>query len=412
MSTATFFQLTGLILCGTAFATLAVELLQGVQYLRASRHQFAREQELLRVQLERARRTMAPHEGRSWDGWRKFRVKWKVRESADCHSLYLVPHDRRPLPPYRPGQYVTLRCRVPGVAESQVRCYSLSDQPRPDGYRLTVKKTIRVNGEPGRVSGYLNDVIQEGDLLDLAAPQGAFSLDLQDDRPLVLLAGGIGITPLLSMLQASIAEMPGRDTYLFYGVPNGDQHPFRTQLAKLAAEHGNLRMVTCYSRPQPSDRLHEDFDVQGRIGMELIKQHLPSNNFDFYICGPGEFTADLTEGLAAWNVPGKSIRFEAFGPATPSRKPAAGVPCDDTNVTFCRSAKQSVWTNQHSSLLDLAESMGVFIESGCRTGNCGTCATAIRAGHVQHTHQAGTALADGSCLPCIAVPNGSVELDA
>lgn len=412
MSTTTLFQLAGWILCGAAFASIAVEVLQGLQTFWATRRQFVASQEKFRRATASYQTNVAASTGHRWDGWRKFRIKWKVPESASCSSLYLTPHDNKPLPTFQPGQYITLRLRIPGIREPVVRCYSLSDQPRPDVYRITVKRITQLNGKHGAASGYLQHVIKEGDLLDIGAPQGRFVLDPRDDRPIVLLAGGIGITPLLSMLLTSLEQTPHRRIHLFYGVRNSREHTFRSQLAELASAHDSLQLTTCYSQPLPEDQAGQDYQVQGRVDGALLHTHLPSSNYQFFVCGPGEFTTDLIEALQAWQVPASDVHYEAFGPATPTKKTSVEVP-RHAEVTFSRSGRTATWSaDQQHSLLDVAARAGAPIDSGCRTGNCGTCVTAIKAGRVRHTHPPGTAVSDGTCLPCIAVPDGPVELDA
>ena len=147
----------------------------------------------------------------AWSGFRPFTLKEKVRENDSVASFYLVPEDGLPLPSYVPGQFLTVRPRVSEAGAPPVRSYSLSDAPAPDHYRLTIKRIGPRAGKPqaasGLVSSYFHDRLSVGDRLDVKAPAGNFTIDIEaHDQPLVLVGGGIGITPLLSMLQSIVAD--------------------------------------------------------------------------------------------------------------------------------------------------------------------------------------------------------------
>lgn len=404
------FQLAGVAICGTVLAWVGIGLAASVQQLVYSRRRFELSQELLRQQVAASvkKATLAQQAG--WDGWRKFRIKWKSREAQDCYSFYLVPHDGKPLPKFQPGQYLTLKLKWPNTSRHLVRCYSLSDRPRDDYYRLTIKTVKHADGTRGSASHYLNELAQEGDLLDVANPKGPFHLDVHQDRPIVLLGAGIGITPLMSMLNTVVAENAQRDVWLFYGVRNGCEHLFRERLLAIRNEHPQIRICVCYSQPQPTDVIERDYDVRGRVTLELLKDRLPSSNFHYYLCGPSGLTTDLLAGLLSWRVPEAAIHFEAFGPASPKQLTSPATQPKASTVTFAKSGCRVAWTGQQT-LLDLAESQGVNIEFGCRTGSCGTCLTAIKSGRVQHLETPGANVPPGSCLPCVAVPDGPLVLD-
>ena len=377
------------------------------------------------VFMERLQQVSAPvsrlasQQGPAWSGFRKFRIDGKVLEADGICSFYLVPHDGRPLPPFYPGQYLTFRLPIPGQAREVTRCYSLSDSPdHTDYYRVTIKRIPPPPGQPaapgGLVSGHFHDRLRVGDFLDIKAPGGHFHLDVEHRGPVVLVGGGIGITPVLSMLGHLAATQAGREAWLFYGVRNSSEHVMQDFLKEVAVEHRNLHVVVCYSDPLPEDRQGEHYDFAERVSVELFKRVLKVNNFDFYICGPPPMMQSLTEGLAAWGVPEARVHFEAFGPASVKKAgqpaaPAAAVA--GFQVTFTRSNRTLVWPGA-GSLLEFAEANGIQIDSGCRAGNCGTCATAVRDGQVDYLSAPGAEIEKGSCLACIAVPKSALSVDA
>jgi uncharacterized protein len=375
----------------------------------------AEERVLLRARLERvtvATPMAASQKTQAWSGWRKFRVEGKVLEAESVCSFYLAPHDGRPLPPFAPGQYLTFRLAIPGQAREVTRCYSLSDSPHPDYYRVTIKRIPT----PGLASSHFHDAIQVGDILDVKAPAGHFHLDVEKHQPVVLIGGGVGVTPMLSMMNF-LASTPGnREAWFFYGVRNSREHIMKDHLRDLATQHPNLRLAMCYSEPLPEDQAGQDYQHAERVSVELMKKVLQVNNFDFYICGPPPMMESLTRDLGEWGVPEERIRFEAFGPASVKQvagvtqaapSPAAGA----FEIAFTRSNKKLMWSGA-ASLLEFAEANGIRIDSGCRAGSCGTCATAIRDGQVNYLRKPDAELEKGTCLTCISVPKGSLSLDA
>ena len=348
----------------------------------------------------------------SWNGFRKFRLVEKVAETSDIASFHLAPHDGKPLPPFLPGQYLTFQLAIPGQPKPVVRCYSLSERPGvPDRYRVTIK---RVPG--GLVSNHFHDALKIGDIVDVKAPGGQFCLDLHKQTPVVLIGGGVGLTPLLSMLNAVVAGDSAREVWLFFGVRNGTEHLMRDHLRDVAAKHPNVHLHVCYSQPSEADKTAEPraFQHEGRVSLELFRRELPDRPFEFYLCGPPAMMSGLVSDLKGWGVPESRIFFEAFGPAT-VRTPALQTGSTTTlalKIQFGRSGKTCAWNAAAGSLLDFALQNGVTIDSGCRAGNCGTCLVAIKSGEVTHLREPGFAVEAGSCLACIAVPKTALTLDA
>jgi uncharacterized protein len=358
----------------------------------------------------------------AWSGFRKFRVEGKVLEAESCCSFYLAPHDGRPLPAYLPGQYLTFRLQIPGQPRETTRCYSLSDSPdHSDYYRVTIKRIPPPGGTPdappGLVSSHFHDRVQVGDILDIKAPSGHFHLNIESRTPVVLIGGGIGVTPALAMLNYLVSAPGKREVWFFYGVRNGREHILKDYLREIAEQNPHIRIRACYSDPLATDRADEDYQFPERVSVDLFKRVLEVNNFEFYICGPPPMMESLVKGLSEWGVPEEQIHFEAFGPASVKKvakaDPAGAIAASAVEVNFVRSNKTVLWSSGAGSLLELAEAHGIRMDSGCRAGSCGTCVTAIRDGKVDYlSGNPDFDIEKGSCLACVAVPRGALSLDA
>ena len=389
--------------------------------------------ELLREQIKAASllRERREQQQLCWNGYRKFLVQKKVKEADNVYSFFLIPHDCKSLPLFRPGQFLTFRLNVPGLDKPVVRCYSISSSPNADYYRITVKL-----GPNPTASRFLHDRVEEGAILDVQAPRGDFCVDRSGDRPAVLVGGGVGVTPFVSMLEAASKDESRRELTLVYAVRDGSEHAMKERLSQLSSEHENINVVTAYSRPTAEDRQGADYDHGGRVTPEFLKSILPSNNFDFYVCGPSQMMEDLMAQLKDWGVPAGNIFTEAFGAPSAqvigerkaaksngdAAKPKAGkngdtkksppVSAKKVRVDFSRSKKSADWDDTKSDLLHLAKTTGVLIDSGCEAGSCGTCQTAVRSGKVRYPSPPDFSCEDRTCLPCVALPASDVVLDA
>jgi ferredoxin-NADP reductase len=352
----------------------------------------------------------------SWQGIRKFVIKSKIPETSDITSFYLEPHDGRALPTFLPGQYLTFHLRVPDQLKPVTRCYSLSQSPEQnETYRVSIKRLgpppKQPELPPGVGSGHFHGYLNEGDIVDVKAPSGHFHLDIEHQDPVVLIGGGIGLTPVLSMLNYITDTGSQRETWFFYGLNNSTEHVMAEHLREIALNFPNVKLVVCYSKPLDEDILGVDYDVHGRVSIDLFKKLLPSNNYHYYLCGPPPMMTSVTEGLKEWGVPDDSVNFEAFGPATVKKVvPQQGA--SSHAIAFSRSGKTLQWDNNSGSLLEFAEKHNIPMESGCRAGNCGTCLTAIKSGDIEHLSPTGMDVEKGSCLACIAVPTSAIVVDA
>ena len=238
---------------------------------------------------------------------------------------------------------------------------------------------------------------------------------------MVLIGGGIGITPMLSMLNWCLTNQPGREVWLFYGVHNRAELVMQTHLEGLAVQHPNFHLHLCLSDPHMGDLAKTGSERvnchHSRVDVALLRRLLPLKPYHYYICGPTPLLQSLVPALKDWGVPEGRIHFEAFGPASiPRRQSASATPSafqgDAVLVTFAKSGKQEAWKPGMGSLLDFAESQGIGVSSGCRAGGCGSCQTRIRTGEVVYTQAPDFDPEPGSCLLCVCTPKTAVTLEA
>lgn len=356
--------------------------------------------------------------------WREFRIVRRTLEDpggSQC-SFHLAPVDGRPLPDFHPGQFLTVSLTPSGEAHPVVRCYSLSDRPEPGLYRITIKRVPfppeRPDLPPGRCSGYFHDHVQVGDTIQVRGPSGAFYLDPDPDLPVVMIAGGIGITPMESMLRWLAGATPQRRVHLFYAVQNSAVHAFRLELRTLFQSCPAFHQTVVYARPLPQDVQGRDHDREGYVDQALLQPVLESfGRCAVYVCGPPPMMEALVPALRVAGVAEADLHYEAFGPASVPRP--AGAPPDagrppvaSLPVRFLRSGRTLDWTGQRDTLLEFAESNGIAIDSGCRSGQCGSCETRLVTGEVGYHQRPTWEVTQGYCLPCVCTPSSALELDA
>jgi ferredoxin-NADP reductase/MOSC domain-containing protein YiiM/ferredoxin len=351
----------------------------------------------------------------AWPGFRPFRVARKQRENDSVTSLILEPADGGALAAALPGQFIVLRLK-PASAPALLRSYSLSGRTALASYRVSVKREAH-----GAASTHIADVLRTGDIVDVGAARGSFTLR-QDHRPVVLLSAGIGVTPVLAMLHALAAEGSTRAVWWLHGSRNGREHPFAAEARQLLDGLAHHHSLICYSAPRPDDRPGLDFDSAGHLDLDLLRKLDVPRDGDFYICGPAAFMADLTGSLAALGVAPNRIQTELFG-ARPSRTPGiataprrpAHVPSGPSGagptVSFARSGLNVSWGPSYGSLLELAEACDVSVRWSCRTGVCHNCESGLVAGTVSYRPDPLDAPADGNVLICCSQPKGDIVID-
>lgn len=245
-----------------------------------------------------------------WEGFRNFVVTKKVAESDVITSFYLEAEDGQEIASFLPGQYLTVRVHPEGEEYSHIRHYSLSDASGKSYYRISVKRE-----EHGVVSNYLHNEIQAGSVLEISAPAGEFVLD-QKETPVVLISGGVGITPMISMLNTIVKEQPEREVVFVHGALNSSVHAMKQELQQLTDKHTNIRSYVAYSSPTEKDIEAKVFDKEGYMDLEWLQSIVPSKDADFYFCGPTAFMKLINAHLKELHVPAENIHFEFFGPAS------------------------------------------------------------------------------------------------
>jgi nitric oxide dioxygenase len=252
-----------------------------------------------------------------WNGYRPLIVDRKVPENEIITSLYLRAADGGQLPSFKPGQYITVKIDLAENPTSP-RNYSLSDRPGTGYYRISVKRELGPEKHlpSGLVSNYLHDQVREGDTLQVGPPCGEFTLDpaANGDRPIALLSGGIGITPILSMLKSLVHSRTRRPIYFIHAARNSQTHALAKEVQQLAADSPNVEVHFCYDSPLPSDVAEGRCHSTGLIDLALLRKLLPSRDAEFFFCGPHPFMTGLYRDLRQCGIDESRLHFEFFGP--------------------------------------------------------------------------------------------------
>jgi ferredoxin-NADP reductase/MOSC domain-containing protein YiiM len=351
----------------------------------------------------------------AWPGFKQMRVAYIRRESESVTSFVLAPVEAQPLPLAQPGQFVVLRLPVDPNKPPVLRSYSLSDLPRVDHFRISVKSEANGIG-----SSFLYNRVREGDALDVSAPRGSFTLR-PGDGPVVLLSAGVGATPVMAMLHALAAEASQRQVWWVYGARNRDEHPFAQESRSLLKQLSRGRSYILYSRPAATDQAGTDFDASGHIGVALLEKIGVPRDSDFYLCGPTSFLQNMREGLRSWGVLAAKVHEEIFGALdsiTPGMAavrhaphPPQGAPGPGPAVSFARSGITAAWDPKYQSLLELAEACDIPVRWSCRTGVCHTCMTGLIGGSVAYRPEPLESPAPGNVLVCCSQPNADLIID-
>lgn len=353
----------------------------------------------------------------AWRGFRPVVVVASREESADVRSFELAAEDGSSLPPALPGQFIVVRIRPNPDAPAVTRNYSLCGAPGASTYRIGVKN------EHGIASGFLHQSVRAGSRLEISAPRGSFTL-AAGATPVVLISAGVGITPMLAMLNAAAATnaVTSRPVWWLHSARDRAHHSFAKEAGDLLVALRASHRCVIYSRPAAGDTLGQDFDRPGHLSIRLLQELGIPQDADFFLCGPPRFLADFQQGLAAWGVPWPRVHAEVFGPAStltpgiasvatvlPHRPdgPAGAGPM----VTFLRSGLAVPWDSRFNSLLELAEACAVPVRWACRSGVCHNCESGLIEGELAYAPEPLDPPADGNALICCSRPKTQVELD-
>jgi nitric oxide dioxygenase len=247
-----------------------------------------------------------------WSGWRPFIVRKKVKESAEITSFYLYPGDGGSVADFTPGQYITVNVFLKGLGVNQSRQYSLSSAPNGEYYRISVKKEAIGQQKPaGLISNHLHENIEEGDMLEVSAPAGDFMLNKRDKGPVVLLSGGVGQTPLMSMLESLLESGFEKEIIWVHGCRTPEVHAFKKQVEKWFEQAENRKQYIFYDSVEESN---EPLCLSGRVDIQKLKDEIILPDADYYICGPSAFIKKQYQDLISLGVDKNAIHYEEFGP--------------------------------------------------------------------------------------------------
>ena len=353
-------------------------------------------------------------------GFRGLKVVAKVAESSLITSFHLQAVDGGALPAFRPGQFLVFK--IPSATGHVLRNYSLSGSPDDLGsYRISVKREPSAGpGLPaGLSSNYLHDHVKVGDVLMVDGPRGAFVLDETSPRPVVLLSGGVGLTPMVAMLHA-LAQRSTQRVLFLHACENGAVHALRDEVNGLVAQRAGLSAHYCYRQPDEDDRAAGHFHAEGILTRTVMQSLLCLDDYDFYLCGPPPFMQAMYQTLRGLGVAKDRIAYEFFGPATvleaepkpqPVTAPVAAIAEGAITVEFRKSGLTVVWDAAADSLLAFAEDQGLKPDFSCRAGICGTCVSKIVSGEVSYFEDPLEDLNQGELLLCCSRPKTAIVLD-
>lgn len=371
--------------------------------------------------------------------FREYKVVAKQAESQVITSFLLAPADGNPLLPYKPGQYLVFRFHIDG--QTVLRNYSVSGDPDQLGQlRISVKHETAPAGTEvpdGLGSSYLHHQVQVGDMLQAAGPLGDFYLDESSARPVVLLSGGVGLTPMLSMLHRLVNQSE-RTVHFMHACENGDVHAFGAEVMDLVARRPHVQALFWYRAALEHDSTRTWPFTEGLLTKEQLQSYLPLDDYEFYLCGPSGFMQANYTLLRQLGVVAERIHYEFFGPATvleqtvtevqtkaqpvsvltaaaaPSAAPAPAkhrASAAANTLTFLPDGRQAHWQDDYESLLVAAEEAGLQPNFNCRSGICNSCMCTLVEGEVDYFEAPLDEVPAGKVLLCCARPKGAVVIE-
>lgn len=348
----------------------------------------------------------------AWTGFRPFVVQRTRMECEGVRSFELSPEDGTRVPGFLPGQHIAVRMHPAEDEVPLIRMYSLCGPQDASSLRIAVKR--EANGAGGI---YMHEQVHDGDVLEISAPRGTFTLS-EGKGPLVLLSAGVGVTPLLSILHEVAHQDSDRELWWIHSCRNGTYEAFREEVRSLGMQLSAFHRVVIYSSPNDGELCGIDYDIKGHLGLQALQaMQLPVES-ECYLCGPPGYLHNITAALKAIGVAGNKIKSELFGNYS---EPVAGggktphLPSENTGqgplVTFSKSKISFRWHPCFGSLLEAAEACDVPVLWSCRMGVCHRCESGIIDGQVTYSPTPLDPPADGNVLICCAAPASPVDLD-
>jgi ferredoxin-NADP reductase len=341
----------------------------------------------------------------SWAG--KLRIARIFRETADVKTFRLAVLEGSELPfIFEPGQFVTVSVAVDGKAIK--RSYSLASSPCCHGWcDITIK-----HAAGGILSGHLHERVNVGDQIEVSGPYGRFTFRGHEAPSVVMIAGGVGITPLMSSIRYLTDQSWAGRIDLIYACTRSDAIIFREELDYLARRHPNLHVTIVLSDEPSSDWT----GARGYVTADLLARIPEIHSRRLHLCGPPAMMDAVKRALGELGISGDSIHTELFLSGGPTLKtaPVAAPQAGAAVCSFARSNKSAPLLSGQT-VLECAESVDLPIEYACRQGFCGVCKVKLLAGNVTMEVQDGLTPADkasGLILACQSKSTANITVDA
>ncbi|MGY4253875.1 ferredoxin-NADP reductase/ferredoxin [Bradyrhizobium sp. USDA 4516] len=342
---------------------------------------------------------------------RNYKIIRKVEETPNILSIYLAAEDDTALAPFRSGQRLVFD--VPGIGEREYLLSAFS--ARPKSYRITIAHDGRPTVPDAYAPDYWYHQVDRGGVVRADGPTGSFQLPERLDRPIVVVASGVGESFVAAVAEELAVRAPRHRASFFYSTINSNTFGLKTKVESLRSELSNSHWRSCFVEPLADDRQGRDFDLCGPINASLIAGALSDQGSDVFVCGPTEFV-NWAETELASNMRGvHSIQIQWLGEACKPRPIVPEKNAIDTPtacyVRFTLSGVTAIWTKEQGTLLDLAETVGLDVPYSCRTGVCGTCAQKIAAGEVLPIRKTHAETSSEEQLLCSCIPLTDLEIE-
>lgn len=336
-----------------------------------------------------------------------FYVDHIKQESTTIQSFYLKRKDGKPLLTYLPGQFISLKIN-PAEGEIIARNYTLSDAPNKEHYRLSIKRESL-----GKASRHFHDVFKVGSELEVSEPMGKFHLDTTISKPAILLSGGVGITPMMSMLEYTSTQQLERKIHFIHSSLNKEVQPFFERLTHLKNQLSNMELTVFHSDPIATEEAGTDYNYEGFVNKKTLAKTIELEG-DYFLCGPIQFMEAMFLYLVGLGVSESNISYEFFG----EDKPLAAKPSfKDSNtpkahkVVFTGSELETQWNTETQNILELAEFEGLTPANSCRMGTCSTCESTLVSGTIEYDPEPFMEAEEGKIFICCAKPTSDVEIE-